>query len=309
MIVDTNFLLSILGFMTTHQMTPRSAFWPWHRSRQQHSMSFRRAADYDRRDANSPGNHRDFLRDLHLTPAMAQAALRRMSGGITIRFLEHVRDGGAPNSAEEYFAPTQTTSSPSCAPTALKSSTRQWKLSHAPRCHRRCQRSVGMGAYKNAQGAEAQDEKGQVVRAVAARHHPLHFVNDQRPSHYESPLDAGHWVVTLDYRLLAFDRFKQRHSKGLVPVCLHPTVLTQLMQFWMPALRAGERRSRRHSNALMFHAFDPDAERVTVAILRALNRYDAVGQLPAPTVAAVVLNDTLESASARPAQPKRTLTS
>ena len=61
-----------------------------------------------------------------------------------------------------------------------------------------------------------------------------HFANDKRPVQVESPIDANCWVVTADYRLLGFDAHKQRQMSAVVPICLHPATLTQLLQFWMP---------------------------------------------------------------------------
>ena len=61
-----------------------------------------------------------------------------------------------------------------------------------------------------------------------------HFARRQRPERIDSPLDARAWVATIDYGLLRFDSFKRRANPKEPPVCLHPTVLLQILQFWAP---------------------------------------------------------------------------
>jgi len=121
-----------------------------------------------------------------------------------------------------------------------------------------------------------------------------HFVADQRSVEIESPLDAVFWVVTVDYRLLGFDAYKRAQGATTTPVCLHPATLMQLLQFWIP-------RTPEFEEAVvgtlrlpfLFQEFDPAAERVTIRILRALSRFENVGDLSTETIYAVVMNEAL----------------
>jgi hypothetical protein len=239
--------------------------------------------------------HRDHLRGLRLTPAMAQAALYRASSGITVRFLEHVRDGGAPNSAEDYFAPyidNLLTILRGNGADVFNASVDVYRTRQDVIDDINLQLLWARGHSRKKQTHKPRKDKS--YESLLHDTVLWHFVSDQRPRLFESPLDAGYWVATLDYRLLGFDRFKQRHRHGSVPVCLHPTVLTQLLQFWMPRSPELERVVLGSIRMpLMFHAFDQEAERVTIEILRALSRYGAASQLPPASVTAVVLNETL----------------
>lgn len=60
---------------------------------------------------------------------------------------------------------------------------------------------------------------------------------DQRPAGMKTAVDAGYWLVTLDKRLLGFDRYKCRgNTRG--QVCLHPATAVQFLQFWIPRSEA-----------------------------------------------------------------------
>jgi hypothetical protein len=95
-----------------------------------------------------------------------------------------------------------------------------------------------------------------------------HFVNRQRPAGQDSPLEVGNWVCTVDYGLVSFDRHKRRGSRR-PPVCLTPSSLLQVLQFWAP-------RSDELDKALvgaireplLFLDFDLGTEQATLRILR-----------------------------------------
>jgi hypothetical protein len=59
-----------------------------------------------------------------------------------------------------------------------------------------------------------------------------HAVSRKRPAMAESPADVRFWIVTEDYGFMGFDRYK-RKGRGF-PVCLLPTSLLQLLQFFVP---------------------------------------------------------------------------
>lgn len=121
-----------------------------------------------------------------------------------------------------------------------------------------------------------------------------HFTLDHRPPALESPLGAQFWIVTIDYRFLGFDAFKRGSDRGSLPVCLHPTALIQMLQFWVPRSEEAERAMMGSIRLpFLFHEFDPESERVTVNILRSLNRFERSEDLTSDTVGRVLMNTAL----------------
>jgi hypothetical protein len=60
-----------------------------------------------------------------------------------------------------------------------------------------------------------------------------HYTKDLRPKTAFLPIDAKYWIVTVDYRLLLFDRFKT--DKLLIPpICMLPAQLIQVLRFFSP---------------------------------------------------------------------------
>jgi hypothetical protein len=138
---------------------------------------------------------------------------------------------------------------------------------------------------------------GSDAKSYEALEHDMalwHFVKGKRRSYLESPIEAEYWIVTVDYRFLAFDRHKTKDQQ--VAICIHPAALTQMLQFWVPrtdildeALLASLRLP------LFFSEFDPEAEKVTITILQTLSRFENVADIPADTVANILLSDSLRT--------------
>jgi hypothetical protein len=121
-----------------------------------------------------------------------------------------------------------------------------------------------------------------------------HIVSDKRPARVESPVEATYWIVTVDYHFLAFDLFKRSALKNPIPICLHPTSLIQLLQFWLPRTRQFEEAILDSLRLpLLFQDFDLSAERVTVKILETLGRFEKVDQLSKEIVGNILVNEAL----------------
>jgi hypothetical protein len=123
-----------------------------------------------------------------------------------------------------------------------------------------------------------------------------HFVRDQRPAYIESPIDTRDWILTVDFRLIGFDEYKQRISASTIPLCLHPTSLIQLLQFWVPRTKEFEEAMLGSLRLpFLFQAFDVEAERTSLRILKGLGRFEGRDDLSAETITSVILNDGLRA--------------
>ena len=129
-----------------------------------------------------------------------------------------------------------------------------------------------------------------------AIHHDVvlwHCVNDRRGAGSQGPLDATYWLVTLDFQLLGFDSFKHRGRASYVPVCIHPTVMVQLLQLWLPRDAHVDGAMLNSLRSMLPHRFDTDAEEVTVKILTSLSRYENADGLGEATAVEILMNQAL----------------
>ena len=123
-----------------------------------------------------------------------------------------------------------------------------------------------------------------------------HFVNDKRPAYIESPIDAISWILTVDFRLIGFDEHKQKHSKSKVPLCIHPTSLIQLLQFWVPRTKEFEEAMLGSLRLpFLFQDFDVEGEKTSLKILKGIGRFDGSEGLSQDTITQVMFNDGLRS--------------
>ena len=121
-----------------------------------------------------------------------------------------------------------------------------------------------------------------------------HAVKDRRNSNDDSPFDVEYWAVSIDWRLIAFDRQKRATLGYSLPVVIHPSNLIQLIQFWLP-------RSEILQESLVdslrlplhFHRFDPDDEKATVRVLEAISRFENVDDFSEKTIQKILANRAL----------------
>lgn len=127
-----------------------------------------------------------------------------------------------------------------------------------------------------------------------------HYVKDRRPAYVESPVDAEDWILTVDYRLIRFDEHKQRHFGQKVPICIHPSSMVQLLQFFVP-------RSKDFEEAMvgtirlpfLFQEFDAEAQKTSMKILQGMGRFGLSNDATEATVTRVLLNEGLRARLAR----------
>lgn len=123
-----------------------------------------------------------------------------------------------------------------------------------------------------------------------------HFVRDRRPAYIESPIDARDWILTVDFRLIGFDEYKQRQSTSTIPLCLHPSSLIQLLQFWVPRTKEFEEAMLGSLRLpFLFQEFDVESERTSLRILKGLGRFEGRDDISAETITSVILNDGLRA--------------
>ncbi|MEI2817259.1 MAG: hypothetical protein V9E99_12530 [Microthrixaceae bacterium] len=121
------------------------------------------------------------------------------------------------------------------------------------------------------------------------------FTARKRPVGVDSPLELGYWVCTLDFALMRFDRSKGRKDNR-PPVCLSPSSLIHLLQFWAPRSEDFDRAlvgSIREP--LLYLDFDNDTERTTIDILRSMSRFENISDLAPKTVLGILRNDALRA--------------
>jgi len=287
--VDTNFLFSILEL---HENPSNDAAKLLMRLtselRSQVPVKFYASLVTLDETKSSVAFHKEMLTGLELEPNLAAAAIEDDLGGVARRFIEVAAKSKVRLTPETYFAPYLRD-----LITVLKAkgvevfnekmegySTREDVVDDIT-----SQLAFEKKRYK---------EKAKSYERLAHDVILWHFARDKRPGKVESPLEARFWIVTLDYRLLGFDSFKTRSVQEEVPICLHPLSLIQMLQFWLPRTAEFEEAMLGTLRwPFLIQEFDRDAERITIQILKALSRFEDVGDLPHEVINSILVNEAL----------------
>lgn len=120
-----------------------------------------------------------------------------------------------------------------------------------------------------------------------------HLVSSRRPVRLDAPLEAVYWLATLDNRLISFDASKRSGLGAKVPVCVHPSVLVQMLQLWLPRSPQFDEAVLDSLRISLPRTFDSDSEEVSLKILRALSRYQDIDDIPAAALTGILLNTAL----------------
>jgi uncharacterized membrane protein len=232
-----------------------------------------------------------YLSKIRLNPNFATAYLSTMSGGIARKFLEAYEQNPLLN-VESFFSPYINN---------LISIVRQKGIEFY---------NEKLDEYKRKQEViEDVEEQSRFIEEQMKFLKPKfraklpkvilhdvilwHFVRDKRPALVESPIEAKYWIVTVDYRFLGFDSYK---TKGRNPICVHPMMLIQMLQFWVPRTEIlDEAQLANLRLPLLFSRFDAEAERVAMAILGVLGRFENAEDLSVETIASLLVNETLRA--------------
>ena len=88
---------------------------------------------------------------------------------------------------------------------------------------------------------------------------------------------------------------KRTNSSG-PPVCLEPSSLIQLFQFWIPSsINLDEALVGSVRQPLLFLTFDKQSEQVTLRILSEISRFEGIGDLDADTASTILTSTALRN--------------
>jgi hypothetical protein len=109
----------------------------------------------------------------------------------------------------------------------------------------------------------------------------------------ESPAEANHWIITLDMRLILFDR--DDPEMPIVPACLHPTALIQFLQYWMPrSAQAEEALFANFRLPVVLRTVDREIEHALSRILEVAGEWAEREELSPDAVVKLILNSTVQ---------------
>ena len=220
---------------------------------------------------------------------LAEAARRTTASGLTARYFEAARTAVTLLTAEEFFGPYE-----SDLVTVLRSKGVELYNKDLSRFH--SNQEVVDDLHGQAERQEQFRQRG--AKTYEANLHDMvlwHFTRSRRGVVMESPLGVTAWVATLDRGLIKFDRDKRRGTSD-PPVCLEPSSLILLFQFWVPSsAELDEALVGSVRQPLLFLAFDEQSEQVTLRILNQLSRFEGAGDLEIDVASEILTNQALRN--------------
>lgn len=244
-------------------------------------------------------NAQSSLQDISGHPNIASGALTAEISGMTRRYLEVVANTNRILSAHDYFEPYIVGLIEILRDKGVKLIDENIRASNQSEEFYRD--FEGQKDYQKRRGVKSKDD-------FTLEHDILlwHYVREKRPPRSASLFDAKYWIVTIDFSLIGFDSFKRRSERDEPPVCLHPTSLIQLFQFWVP-------RSDKYEEAIfeslklpfLFYSFDSEDERVTVEIIRSLENVTDSESLSVETARNIFLDKALRKKVSGETDPEK----
>lgn len=229
------------------------------------------------------------LTGAYLTPKLGRAALTTSAGvsGLLLRYLRAVSESKGRITAHDFLAPylTDPVSVLRSKGVELYNSNIEGLTTSQP----------VIDDIVDQQQFEAQryPDRKKPYEALVHDIALWHLVDGRRASGLQSALDAVYWVVTIDYRFLGFDAHKAKARPGTLPICIHPAVLLQMLQLWLPRDEHTDKALFQGIRSLLPQVFDSHAEEATVRILTSLARYENIDDLDENTIAQILMNQAL----------------
>lgn len=231
-------------------------------------------------------NYSSMLSGIALRSELISAALSRPIGysGITAKYLRVASKSPTPLSAENYFRPyiddlLRIAQEEGINP--VDEPTDYLKMDYDV-----IQDCLAEIEFEKARGVQRPKSYETMLHDVSL----WHYVNRKRPTIVESPIDAKIWAATIDFSLISFDRNKMRVLDRKIPVCIHPTVLMQILQFWVPRTTQYENAIISSLLPLLPHSFDKEAEDISIKIIKTISRYKNASDLSAETITNILVN-------------------
>lgn len=136
---------------------------------------------------------------------------------------------------------------------------------------------------------------GKLKRENALRHDLLlwHFCDEKRSLSVskKSATNTQYWIVTVDYQSVTFDKFKQKQRNAASEICIFPSTLVSMIQFWTPRTPEFEEAVISSIRPLLSRGFDTDSERVTIEILATLSRFEDIGDVSEDTIMTLLTDE------------------
>lgn len=119
-----------------------------------------------------------------------------------------------------------------------------------------------------------------------------HYVKEKRPTYIDSTKDIKHWILTIDFKFLEFDRFKQLNDTNIkIGMCLHPNELISLLQFWIPRSEKFEKAILGNFRlTLLFKEIDYESQSISSSIIGAMAIYENNAELSSEHVTELLTN-------------------
>ena len=229
------------------------------------------------------------LKDFRGQSNLAEAARRTTSFGLASRYLEAASAAAHALTAEQFFGPYE-----SDLVTVLRN--KGVELYNADLSHLHTDQNVIDDIHDESELQEKLRSRG--PKSYEANLHDMvlwHFTRSRRSPAVDSPLETTAWVATLDNGFINFDRQKRTSGSG-PPVCLEPSSLIQLFQFWIPSsTNLDEALVGSVRQPLLFLTFDKQSEQVTLRILSEISRFEGIGDLDADTASAILTSTALRN--------------
>lgn len=122
-----------------------------------------------------------------------------------------------------------------------------------------------------------------------------HLVESLRPDVVETYLDANYFIATIDKTFKGYNEFKQKSGgKTTIPICVFPTSLIQLFNFWIPrSSKFEEAMVGAMATPFIFKSLDKEEEDVVIDILSTISRFEDLNDLSENTIIDCLVDEDL----------------